>query len=174
MTDNNQNQTQQPQQKWTKILTACIAVVAIVFGVCWMNSSSRASELETAALERDQLLAERDTLLSEKQDLQNQLAQAQSDYSVLQEKYDELSGADPTPEASAAPEEKDPQSTSDDDSDSDYTPSDPIGTVYWTSGGEKYHSTKDCASLKRSKTIKSGSVSEAKSAGKSSPCKNCF
>lgn len=46
-------------------------------------------------------------------------------------------------------------------------------TVYWTSGGEVYHKTGSCVSLKRSKTIKEGSVGDAKQAGKSRPCKLC-
>ena len=46
-------------------------------------------------------------------------------------------------------------------------------TVYWTPGGEKYHSTQDCPSLARSSTILSGSLSDAQAAGKSEPCKNC-
>lgn len=46
-------------------------------------------------------------------------------------------------------------------------------TVYWTPGGEKYHSTQDCPSLVRSSTILSGSLSDAQAAGKSEPCKNC-
>lgn len=46
-------------------------------------------------------------------------------------------------------------------------------TVYWTPGGEVYHKTENCVSLKRSKTIKEGSVSDAKRAGKSRPCKLC-
>lgn len=45
--------------------------------------------------------------------------------------------------------------------------------VYWTPGGEKYHSTQDCPSLARSSTILSGSLSDAQAAGKSEPCKNC-
>ena len=47
------------------------------------------------------------------------------------------------------------------------------GAVYWTPGGEKYHSTQDCPSLARSNTILSGSIREAQAAGKSEPCKNC-
>ncbi len=42
-------------------------------------------------------------------------------------------------------------------------------TVYWTSGGECYHSTPDCPTLKRSKNIQSGS---AASSGRRS-CKVC-
>lgn len=43
-------------------------------------------------------------------------------------------------------------------------------TVYWTSGGECYHSTSNCATLKRSTSISSGPVS---SCGGRRPCKVC-
>ena len=56
-------------------------------------------------------------------------------------------------------------SSSDDDSSSGG------GTVYWTPNGEVYHSTKSCPSLKRSKTIISGSIAESH---KSRGCKNCY
>lgn len=46
--------------------------------------------------------------------------------------------------------------------------------VFWVPNGKVYHSTKSCDSLSRSKTIKSGSVGEAKAAGKSRGCKRCF
>lgn len=46
--------------------------------------------------------------------------------------------------------------------------------VYWTPGGEVWHSTRNCPSLKRSTTIYSGSITDAQSAGKSRPCKNCY
>lgn len=42
-------------------------------------------------------------------------------------------------------------------------------TVYWTSGGECYHSTADCSTLKRSKNISSGTVEQS---GRR-PCKVC-
>lgn len=45
------------------------------------------------------------------------------------------------------------------------------GTVYWTPNGEVYHSTLDCPSLGRSKTINSGTISQS---GKSRPCKNYY
>lgn len=48
------------------------------------------------------------------------------------------------------------------------------GTVYWTPNGKSYHSTSGCRSLARSKTILSGSISDAKAAGKSDPCNNCI
>lgn len=44
-------------------------------------------------------------------------------------------------------------------------------TVYWTPNGELYHSTPDCPSLGRSKTIYNGTIAES---GKSRPCKNCY
>lgn len=49
-----------------------------------------------------------------------------------------------------------------------------VSVVYWTPGGEVWHPTKNCPSLKRSTTIYSGSVTDAQSAGKSLPCKNCY
>lgn len=45
------------------------------------------------------------------------------------------------------------------------------GTVYWTPGGSVYHSTKNCPTLSRSKTILSGSVSDCP---KPRACKVCF
>lgn len=44
------------------------------------------------------------------------------------------------------------------------------GTVYWVAGGEVYHSTRNCSSLKRSSSIQSGSLSDCP---KSRPCKLC-
>lgn len=49
-----------------------------------------------------------------------------------------------------------------------------VQTVYWTPGGSKYHSTRNCPTLKRSKVINSGSVADALRAGKKGPCKDCF
>lgn len=43
-------------------------------------------------------------------------------------------------------------------------------TVYWVADGEVYHLSKDCASLKRSSGIRSGSIAES---GKPRPCKVC-
>lgn len=43
--------------------------------------------------------------------------------------------------------------------------------VYWTAGGEVYHSTSSCSTLKRSKNILSGAISQS---GKSRPCKVCY
>ena len=44
------------------------------------------------------------------------------------------------------------------------------GTVYWTPGGEVYHSTPSCPTLSRSRTINSGSLA---SCPKGRPCKVC-
>ena len=44
-------------------------------------------------------------------------------------------------------------------------------TVYWTPGGEVYHSTPNCPSLSRSRQIFSGTISQS---GKGRACKNCF
>ena len=42
--------------------------------------------------------------------------------------------------------------------------------VYWTPNGKSYHSTKDCSTLSRSKTILSGTQAES---GKNDPCDRC-
>lgn len=56
----------------------------------------------------------------------------------------------------------------------DPEPSEPVeDVVYWTPGGSVYHSTKECPALSRSRDIRSGSVADAQSAGKSRPCKDC-
>lgn len=47
------------------------------------------------------------------------------------------------------------------------------GTVYWTPGGKSYHSSPNCTSLKRSKDIRSGSLSDAYANGKNDPCNLC-
>lgn len=44
-------------------------------------------------------------------------------------------------------------------------------TVYWTPGGSVYHCTKNCPTLKRSRSIKKGSLS---SCPKSRACKVCY
>lgn len=44
------------------------------------------------------------------------------------------------------------------------------GTVYWVLGGEVYHSTPDCSTLKRSTNIQSGTVAQS---GKVRACKVC-
>lgn len=43
--------------------------------------------------------------------------------------------------------------------------------VYWTPSGKSYHTTQDCSTLSRSKTILSGTLAES---GKSDPCNQCY
>ena len=43
-------------------------------------------------------------------------------------------------------------------------------TVYWTPNGKSYHTTKNCPTLSRSKTILEGTISES---GKYDPCDRC-
>lgn len=46
-------------------------------------------------------------------------------------------------------------------------------TVYWTEKGKCWHTTKGCSTLSRSKNIKSGTVQQAKDAGKTKACSKC-
>lgn len=46
-------------------------------------------------------------------------------------------------------------------------------TVYWTPGGKSYHNSRNCSTLKRSKTILEGNLSDALAAGKDDPCNVC-
>lgn len=43
-------------------------------------------------------------------------------------------------------------------------------TVYWTPNGKSYHTTKNCSTLSRSKTILEGTIQES---GKHDPCDRC-
>jgi competence protein ComEC len=45
--------------------------------------------------------------------------------------------------------------------------------VYWTQNGKSYHYDRNCQTLKRSKKILSGTLSDAISAGKKDPCDKC-
>lgn len=45
------------------------------------------------------------------------------------------------------------------------------GIVYWVSGGEVYHSTPNCVTLKRSSNIQSGTIAQS---GKARACKVCY
>ena len=42
--------------------------------------------------------------------------------------------------------------------------------VYWTPNGKSYHTTENCPTLSRSKTILSGTIDES---GKNDPCDKC-
>ena len=46
-------------------------------------------------------------------------------------------------------------------------------TAYWVPKGKSYHFSSNCTTLKRSKTILSGSLQQALSAGKADPCNLC-
>lgn len=56
------------------------------------------------------------------------------------------------------------------DSTEEISPSD---KVYWTDGGQVWHTDPACASLKRAQDIRAGSVTEAENAGKSRICSYC-
>lgn len=45
--------------------------------------------------------------------------------------------------------------------------------VYWTKSGSVWHSYSDCGHIKNSNNVISGTVEEARSAGKSNLCKSC-
>ena len=45
--------------------------------------------------------------------------------------------------------------------------------VYWTDGGQVWHTDPTCASLKRAQNIRTGSVAEAENEGKSRICSYC-
>ena len=47
------------------------------------------------------------------------------------------------------------------------------GTVYWTKGGSVWHTSKDCYYIKKSNNVESGSVEDAKEAGKEKICSHC-
>lgn len=64
-------------------------------------------------------------------------------------------------EVSPAPQEHDTASQTD------------LSTVYWTPNGKSYHSTDNCPTLGRSRTILSGSLGEAIAVGKDDPCNVC-
>lgn len=95
-------------------------------------------------------------------DLNSQITELQSQYDSLQKERDSLQkqvDAKKAAQEQAAREQEQEE-----------LESQSYGTVYWTSGGECYHSTPNCPTLKRSSNISSGSIS---SAGGRRPCKVC-
>lgn len=96
------------------------------------------------------------SLNEEVADLQEQVEALQSENSSLKE--------EPTTKHSSAGGRL-PSSSQYEDSSTEVEE-----TVYWTTNGDCYHSTPDCATLKRSSNITSGSIS---SAGGRRPCKVC-
>lgn len=111
-----------------------------------------------AAQEQAELETQKQAELEAQQKAQEE-AQKQAELEAQQQAQEE---------AAAAQTQQNTTTYSSDTSDSQPNTG---GTVYWTPNGEVYHSTKDCPSLGRSKTILSGSISES---GKSRPCKNCY
>mgnify|MGYP003181856771 FL=1 len=102
--------------------------------------------------------------------LNGQVAELQSQNNSLQQQVNSLQSENDSLKASAVNSSSSggaggrlPDTTSD-------TSSGTEETVYWVAGGECYHSTPNCATLKRSSNIMSGSVS---SAGGRRPCKVC-
>ena len=47
------------------------------------------------------------------------------------------------------------------------------GTVYWTSGGSKYHKDAHCSYIANAKELQSGTVAQAVNYGASEPCSRC-
>ena len=73
----------------------------------------------------------------------------------LEAKKEEAPAAEPEASASTASQEQN------------------ITTAYWTPGGKSYHLNEDCATLKRSSTIDSGTIDQAILNGKDDPCNVC-
>lgn len=98
-------------------------------------------------------------------DQNNKLTEIQSQYDSLQSERDNLQqqvDAKKAAEEQAARAAQQQQWEQESQSNEE--------TVYWVAGGECYHSSPNCATLKRSSNIMSGSVS---SAGGRRPCKVC-
>lgn len=98
-------------------------------------------------------------------DQNNKLTEIQSQYDSLQSERDNLQqqvDAKKAAEEQAARAAQQQQWEQESQSNEE--------TVYWVAGGECYHSSPNCATLKRSSNIVSGSVS---SAGGRRPCKVC-
>lgn len=80
------------------------------------------------------------------------------------------SSADTYSETTAAPEKASRETASETTAGRDDKVS---NTVYWVKSGKVWHTTKNCPSLSRSKSILFGSVDDAMSAGKERVCKRC-
>lgn len=104
-----------------------------------------------------------DSLNGQIADLQNQNNSLQQQLTSLQSENDSLKASAANSSSSGGAGGRLPNTTSD-------TSTSTEETVYWVSSGDCYHSTPNCATLKRSSNIMSGSVS---SAGGRRPCKVC-
>lgn len=91
-------------------------------------------------------------------EIQSQYDSLQADRDNLQQQVDAKKAAEEQAARAAQQQQWEQESQSNEE------------TVYWVAGGECYHSTPNCATLKRSSNIMSGSVS---SAGGRRPCKVC-
>lgn len=147
-----------------------------VVDVAARKAAQEQAELETQkqaeleAQEEAQKQAELETQQKAQEEAQKQAElEAQQKAQEEAQKQAELEAQQQAQEEAAAAQTQ--QNTTTYSSDTSDSQQNTGGTVYWTPNGEVYHSTKDCPSLGRSKTILSGSISES---GKSRPCKNCY
>ena len=101
-----------------------------------------------------------DSLNGQVADLQSQNNSLQQQVNSLQSENDSLKASVANNSSSGSAGGRLPNATSQNTEE----------TVYWVAGGECYHSSPNCATLKRSSNIVSGSVS---SAGGRRPCKVC-
>lgn len=83
----------------------------------------------------------------------------------------EYTGSTPTPLPAPEPQPT-PQPAPTPDPEPSVTPTG--GTYYWTPKGKSYHASRNCSTLRRSKTVLSGSLSDAMAAGKYDPCNICI
>lgn len=148
----------------------------IVVDVAARKAAQEQAELETQkqaeleAQEEAQKQAELEAQQKAQEEAQKQAElEAQQKAQEEAQKQAELEAQQQAQEEAAAAQTQ--QNTTTYSSDTSDSQQNTGGTVYWTPNGEVYHSTKDCPSLGRSKTILSGSISES---GKSRPCKNCY
>ena len=111
----------------------------------------------------DDLTAQNQSLISDKESLQNQITDLKKQVENLKNNDDNSGGNGGRPITSSSGNGFRFPSTNNSTQAS--------GTVYWTSGGDVYHSTPDCSALSRSSNISSGTISQS---GKSRACKICF
>ena len=113
-------------------------------------------------------------------DVENEATEAEQTASQTAET---VSPESTSPEAAPVPAESSPTPTGTSSAQTDAVQSAPesveqnvepqSNTVYWTPNGKSYHTTSECSTLSRSKTILSGTLDEAMAAGKTDPCNVC-
>lgn len=79
---------------------------------------------------------------------------------------DEIISTEETSESEETSEEKSEETTRQDNTSHN-------GSVYWTEGGGVYHFYRDCGYIKSASKIMSGSVTDARNAGKTGVCSRC-